>query len=420
MIYSVESRLLGGTVVAPPSKSYAHRAIICASLCDKESKISGVSMSDDIAATIGAMRALGAEITVDGDMLTVRGIKGRRDDDIVIDCAESGSTLRFVIPIALTHCTGRIRLIGRGRLGTRPLAPYFDIFNSQGIYYRNDSDGDRLDLTLQGTLISDDFELAGDVSSQFISGLLMALVTAEYDSSIRITTPLQSGDYIKMTMDVMSDYGAVVSYDAMEREFTVFGSQSYDSARYADAGYKVEGDYSQAAFYYVANALGGNVKIEGLNPLSAQGDAKVKDMLMFLAGAPQDKEIRFDVSNVPDIVPVFAVACALRKGVTRLVNAGRLRLKECDRLAATVENIGALGGDIYCVGDSIVIRGVDSFKGGVRIKGHGDHRMVMSAAIASCRCVGAIEITDCESVNKSYPDFFDKFVSLGGSYEIAD
>ena len=420
MIYSVEPRLLSGAVGAPPSKSYAHRAIICAALSDGVSRIIGVSMSDDISATVGAMRALGASIDIDGDMLTVRGIHGMVDGDVVIDCAESGSTLRFIIPVALTRCTGKIRLIGRGRLGARPLSPYFEIFDSQGIYYRNDSDADRLDLTLQGTLISDNFELAGDVSSQFISGLLLALISAEYDSSIKITTPLQSADYIKMTLDVMSDYGAVVSYDAMEREFTVFGNQSYDSSRYAGEGYKVEGDYSQAAFYFVANALGGSVKIDGLNALSAQGDAKVKDMLLYLAGAPQDKELRFDVSNVPDIVPVFAVACALRKGVTRLVNAGRLRLKECDRFSATVENIGALGGDIYAVGDTIVIRGVDGFKGGARIKGHNDHRMVMSAAIASCRCDGAIEITDCESVNKSYPDFFDRFVSLGGSIERID
>ncbi|MDE5618161.1 MAG: 3-phosphoshikimate 1-carboxyvinyltransferase [Clostridia bacterium] len=416
MIYSVKPKLLSGDVVAPPSKSYAHRAVICAALSQGKSKISRIALSKDILATIDAVRALGAKVDIDGDTLIVEGMPAHVDSDVEIDCCESGSTLRFIIPIALTRCNGKIRLIGRGRLGARPLLPYFEIFDSQGIFYCDKSTQEKLDLTLKGNLLSDEFELRGDISSQFISGLLLALPGLSYDSKIKLTTPLQSGDYIKMTLDVMSHYGVIAAYDALDREFSIFGAQEYNSGAYAVNGYEVEGDYSQAAFYYVANAIGGKIKINGLNPLSAQGDMKINDMLLFLSGAQAGRELKFDVSNVPDIVPVFSVACALRKGVTRLSNAGRLRLKECDRLAATVEMITALGGDIYEHGDSIVIRGVDNFKGGVRVKGYNDHRMVMSAAIAAGRCNAPIEITDCESIAKSYPDFFERYGELGGEY----
>ncbi len=409
---------LSGTAVVPASKSYAHRALICAALADGESKVECADMNDDIRATIRAVTALGAKVKYSEGILTVNGITGRVKEDIVIDCGESGSTLRFIIPVALTLCDGYVRFVGGGKLGERPLGEYFSVFDSQGIYYRNNSGKDGLDLTVRGDLIADDFELEGNISSQFVSGLLLAAPGLAYDSTITLSKPLESKDYVRITMDVMGRYGAVAYYDSGARKFTVYGGQKFNSAPYSEQAYKVEGDWSQAAFFYVARALGHDIDIKGVNSMSVQGDKVVADMLGMVKAVAPGRMLTLDVKNVPDIVPALSLACALRKGGTHIVNAGRLRIKECDRLHATAEGLNALGARVKEGKDDMFFDGVDGLKGGVQLPDYHDHRMVMTFAIAATVCENPVIITGAESVSKSYPAFFNDFEKLGGKYEI--
>ena len=411
---------LEGEVRVPASKSFAHRALICASLSEGISRIECPDINDDIRATIRAVTALGARVKCEDGELIVSGISGRVAEDVVIDCGESGSTLRFIIPIALTLCDGYVRFVGGGKLGMRPLGEYFAIFDSQGIYYRNNSGADGLDLTMRGDLIADDFELEGNISSQFISGLLLAAPRLDYDSAVTLSKPLESKDYVRITMDVMSKYGVVTYYDSAARKFTVYGGQKYCGNMYSQVPYKVEGDWSQAAFFYVARALGHKVTVEGVSEMSVQGDRVIKDMLDMLRAVPSDRMLTLNVKNVPDIVPVLSVACALRKGGTHVTGAGRLRIKECDRLAATAQGLNALGAKVKEGKEDMFFDGVDRLRGGAEIPDYHDHRMVMTFAVAATVCEKPVVITGAESVSKSYPAFFKDFEKLGGKYEILE
>ena len=411
---------LSGEVKVPASKSYAHRALICAALSGGESRVECAELNDDIRATMRAVTALGAKVRVEGGVLIVNGIEGRVAEDIVIDCGESGSTLRFMIPIALTLCDGYVRFVGGGKLGERPLGEYFSVFDAQGIYYRNNSGKDGLDLTVRGDLIADDFELEGNISSQFISGLLLAVPRLDYDSTITLSKPLESKDYVRMTMDVMSKYGVTAYYDSGARKFTAFGGQKYDSAPYSERPYAVEGDWSQAAFFYVARALGHAVRVAGVSNMSVQGDKVIADMLDMVKAVGADRMLTLDVKNVPDIVPALSVACALRKGGTHIINAGRLRIKECDRLHAAAEGLNALGAKVKEGKEDMFFDGVEKLAGGVELPDYHDHRMVMTFAIAATVCEKPVVIDGAESVSKSYPAFFKDFEKLGGKYEISD
>lgn len=409
---------LSGSVRVPASKSFAHRALICAALAPGESRIRCPQLNDDIRATMRAVTALGAKVTQSGEELVVRGISGRVKEDVVIDCGESGSTLRFILPVALTLCDGYVRVVGGGKLGVRPLDEYFRIFDAQGIYYRNNSGLCGLDLTVRGDLIADDFELEGNISSQFVSGLLLACPRLAYDSTVSLDKPLESKDYVRMTMDVQEKYGVTASYDPLRRKFTVFGAQQYDSAPYAEKPFEVEGDWSQAAFFCLARALGHDVRVTGMSPLSVQGDRVMADMLNMLKAVPAERMLTLDVKNVPDIVPALSVACALRKGGTHIVNAGRLRIKECDRLAATAEGLNALGAKVKEGKDDLFFDGVEKLAGGAEIKDYHDHRMVMAFAVAATVCEKEVVINGCESVSKSYPDFFEDMKKLGAKFRI--
>lgn len=411
---------LSGTAIVPASKSYAHRALICAALSSGESYVECADMNDDIRATVRAVTALGARVTYSGAVLTINGISGRVKEDIVIDCGESGSTLRFMIPVALTLCDGYVRFVGGGKLGERPLGEYFSVFDSQGIYYRNNSGKDGLDLTVRGDLIADDFELEGNISSQFISGLLLAAPRLAYDSTITLSKPLESKDYVRITMDVMSKYGVTAYYDSAARKFTIYGEQTFDSAPYKDTPYKVEGDWSQAAFFYVARAIGHDIEVKGVSSMSVQGDKVIADMLNMVKAVSPDRMLTLDVKNVPDIVPALSLACALRMGGTHIINAGRLRIKECDRLAATVQGLNALGARVKEGKEDMFFDGVKKLAGGVTLPDYHDHRMVMTFAVAATVCENPVVITGAESVSKSYPAFFNDFEKLGGKYEILE
>lgn len=412
---------LKGKVNIPPSKSMAHRAIICASLSDKLCRIDNIDYSDDIIATIDAMESLGAKITKYENYLDIIGIYNHiqnTENSRVIDCNESGSTLRFLIPISLLF-KGNSKFIGRGNLGKRPLTTYYNIFEKQDIRYSYDENN--LNLEIEGKLKGGTFEVDGNVSSQFISGLLFALPLIEEDSKIVITTDLESKSYVDLTLQVMKDFGIEIINNNY-KEFIIKGNQKYEGRNYS-----VEGDYSQGAFFLCANAIGNEISCKNLNINSIQGDKEVIDILkkmnVDIVVTRDEIEVKkrkklkatyVDGSQCPDIIPILTSVAALAKGITEIVNVGRLRLKECDRLSAIVCELNKLGANITEKEDSIIVDGVEELEGDTQVWSHKDHRIAMTLAIASSRCKKPIIIKDYNCVSKSYPKFFEDFENIGG------
>lgn len=413
---------LKGEVKIPPSKSMAHRAIICAALSEGLCIIENIDYSDDIIATIDAMNSLGAKIVKHKDYIEVIGAYGN-DEKVkearVIDCNESGSTLRFLVPISLLF-KGSSNFIGRGNLGKRPLTTYYNIFERQGIQYSYEEGN--LNLVINGELKAGTFEVEGNVSSQFITGLLFTLPLLKEDSKIIITTEMESKGYIDLTLKAMSDFGVEIINNNY-REFIIKGNQKYNARNY-----RVEGDYSQAAFFLCADSLGNDVLCKDLDLNSLQGDKEVIDILermnvVFNTNNIGVKGIAngeltstvIDGSQCPDIIPVLTAVASLTNGTTEIINAGRLRIKECDRLAAVTSELNKLGAKIIEKEDGLVITGVEKLQGGVEVWSHKDHRIAMTLAIASTRCEKPIVINDYECVAKSYPNFFEDFKALGGN-----
>ena len=380
---------LRGAVTRPASKSMAHRAVLAMALAGGTGTLSNLSDSQDIQATKRCVAALKAP---------------RPEGELpFLDCGESGSTLRFLIPIALAVAGGGV-FTGHGRLMERPQQPYFDIFDEKGIFY-GQADGV---LTVRGTLTPGVYRLPGNVSSQFVTGLLYALPLLPGDSTIEITTPLESGGYVDMTLDMLEKFGISVQ----NKNYAVFhisGNQVYQGRDIT-----VEGDWSQAGFWYSANFLDNQVAIQGLNADSTQGDRVVASLYWKLA-KPGDADV--DVSGCPDLLPPLAVMAAVRSGTTRFVNAARLRIKESDRLATTAALLNALGGHAEEGPDSLTVRGVPAFSGGT-VDGANDHRIVMAAAIAATRSSAPVTILGAEAVRKSYPSFWEDYKQLGGVFDV--
>ena len=402
---------LEGSVTPPPSKSQAHRALIAAALADGESVISNVAFSQDIEATLDCLDNLGANFERNGSTVTVRGMGAsamsplRRLAYPHLDCGESGSTLRFLIPIALAVRGGGI-FSGRGRLMERPQKPYFDLFDEKGIYHEL-KDGV---LTVTGMLAPGKYRLPGNVSSQFVTGLLYALPLRDGDSEIVLTSPLESWGYVDMTLDVLKQSGIVVKETGSG--FLIPGRQVYRPHDFA-----IEADWSQAGFWYAAKFLGNPVDVNGLNPNSAQGDSVIDAQFEELGlELGPGLALELDVSNCPDLVPPLAAMAALRAGqTTRLVNAARLRMKESDRLASVTAVLSALGADVTEGPDFLTIRGQGSLAGGVKVNSFNDHRVAMMAAIAATRCEKPVTVLGAECVAKSYPDFWEEYEKLGGT-----
>ena len=312
---------LRGDLSVPASKSCAHRSIICAALAEGVSHLSGVTMSKDIEATIGAMTALGAEFTVNGGDITVKGAGGRKAHDCVIDCNESGSTLRFIIPIAAALGTNT-EFRGRGRLPQRPIDIFIRELGKNGVSFGYQN---TMPFTVSGGLKSGRFEIEGDVSSQFITGLLFALPLLDGDSDIVLTSHLESRPYVDITIDTLRRFG--VSVTETDEGFRVKGGQ-----RYIARDEHIEGDYSQAAFFCVANALGSQVELGNLNENSVQGDKKILEIISDMCYNGNIGHYRADCSDIPDLVPILAVLGAFGSGDSVIYNAKRLKIKESDRL----------------------------------------------------------------------------------------
>lgn len=403
-----------GDITPPPSKSYGHRALICAALATaaaaRESVISNAELSEDIEATRKALPLFGAEaLLADGLMLVKPSNSG---GSRVIDCGESGSTLRFLLPLAAAAIEGRTSFTGRGRLLARPLTAYTDIFAEAGVSFEQGEN----EVTVEGRLRGGAYRLPGDVSSQFVSGLLLALPLAESDSTIELTTSLESAPYVEMTLEVMKIYGVQVERPSSSF-FSVPGRQSYRPAEY-----RLEADYSQASFFLAAAALGRPVRCLGLKADSLQGDRAIISYLKDMGGdiiqtgealsvrcESQLKAATVDIRETPDLGPVLAALMSLAPGESRLINAGRLRLKESDRLGSMARELSALGAEVLEETDSLIIKGRPSLAGGVSVNAHNDHRVAMALAVASIGCQKPITIIGADCVNKSYPAFWRDF-----------
>ncbi len=393
---------LAGRLTVPPSKSMAHRLLICAALANGKSLVENVDLSQDISATVSAMRALGSYMEQRGNGFICSGASIEREQkEVTIDCCESGSTLRFLIPIALAF-GGKFRFCGRGRLLSRPLEPYYEICRREGISYRQETDA----VTFCGKLNGGEYRMAGNVSSQFVSGLLFALPLMETDSCIVMTTPPESVGYIDLTLSALAQFGIAVENRGY-REFFVRGRQSY-----CPHNCFVEGDYSQAAFYLVANALGSNVLPEGLLSESQQGDRAILDIIRRM-GSPLCALQQIDVCQIPDLVPILAVLATQAEGETRLINAQRLRMKESDRLHTTAMELNKMGADVTELPDALIIRGRTPLHGAV-CSAHNDHRIAMAIAIAATVADGEVTVCGADCVKKSYGNFWRDYVALGG------
>lgn len=414
----INPRTLKGSVSIPPSKSLGHRGIISASLSSGISRITNVQYSKDIIATIDIMKKLGAKIEVNKDELRIDGsnIFAEADKQLKFQCNESGSTLRFLIPIALVK-KGEYTFEGKGKLVSRPLTSYYEIFEEKGVEYSTHEGG--LPLQIKGSLTSGVFKLRGDISSQFITGLLFALPLLSGDSEVIITTKVESKGYIDLTLDVLKAFGIHICNEDYKR-FKIKGNQKYIGKEY-----RIEGDYSQGAFYLVAGAIGCDIKCMDLKKDSLQGDKAIIDILKrmgckfqetddFIKALPSKlKGIDIDVAQCPDLVPILGVAASLAEGTTRILNGKRVRIKESDRLFTTATELNKLGARITELEDGLVIEGVKGFKGG-EVEAHNDHRIVMALAMAATRAEGEVLINNPMAIEKSYPNFFEDYKDLGG------
>ena len=399
----IEPRPLSGRVTPPPAKSMAHRLLIAAALAEGTSTVQNVALSRDVEATLRCVEALGGRWEQPSPgTVRITGCAGRRDGGALprFDCGESGSTLRFFLPIALAVAGGGV-FTGGGRLMERPQGPYFDLFDARGIRHEL-QDGV---LTVRGRLTPGEYRLPGDVSSQFFTGLLFALPLLRGPSRIVPTTAVESRDYILMTLDALRGAGAAAEEPRDGRP-----AFSVSPCSYRPFERTVEADWSQAAFWYAAGFLSGGVVPAGLNPDSVQGDRAIASLYWRLA-RPGDTDI--SLADCPDLLPPLAVMAAVRSGGTRFPQAARLRLKESDRLATTAALLRALGAEAEELPDGLLVRGRETLPGGT-VDGAGDHRIVMAAAVAAAACTGPVTIRGAEAVSKSYPSFWDDYKKLGG------
>lgn len=397
-IVKIENSILNGTVTAPPSKSAAHRALICSFLAGGGS-VSPIINSKDMQATTGVIDAL-------------------KRGDSTLNCIESGSTLRFMIPVAAS-LGKNVTFTGEGRLPERPVGEYIEILPKHNV--KVESNG-FLPLSISGKLTNGTYEAAGDVSSQYITGLLLALANVDGDSAVILTTKLQSKPYVDMTVKVMADYGV----DVKETEF---GYLIHGNQQFKKLDYTVEGDWSQAAFFLVAGAIGGNITVNGLDMNSTQGDKEIVNVIRNFGGniTVDDNEIRcfggelkgteIDASDIPDLVPIIAVLAAFAKGKTVIKGAERLRYKESDRIESVVQNLKLLGAQVQETTDGMIINGGKKLNS-AKLKGFNDHRIVMAFSVAGLYIDGTVEIDDAESINKSYPSFFEDYNRLGGKADV--
>lgn len=397
MNVKITPRKLCGNIDIISSKTYAHRILIAAALSDRPTKIFVNTMSEDIRATMDCIISMGAGAIYEKDknLIQVSPIKNV-PEKIELNAEESGSTARFMLPVAAA-LSKSVFLDGCGRLPQRPFLPLVREMRKNGV----EVSSDHIPIQTDGKLKNGIFEIEGNISSQYITGLLMALPRLSGDSEIRLTTPLESKAYVDITIEVLKIFG--IEIETTNEGYIV------RRGKYKSPGeIKVEGDWSNAAFFIVADKMGGNIYVDGLKEDSLQGDKKIMELL---------DATEIDAGDIPDLVPILSVLALSRCGTTRIYNASRLRLKESDRLKAIEKSLTDFGGDVKVEDDSVIINGKGKIKGG-RASGFSDHRIIMSLAIASLIAEDECIIEGAESVAKSYPNFFEEFKRLGGAIDV--
>lgn len=400
---------LSGCIEGIASKSVAHRALICACLAEGPSKIKINTTSQDIEATVSCLRGMGAFIEQNGNVYSVEPIK-ETPPLAKIDCGESGSTLRFLLPV-ICALGMNAEISGRGRLPERPLSPLKEELIRAGA-----SISDKFPLRVSGRIACGEYSIKGNVSSQFVTGLLMALAAADGESRINLIPPVESRPYIDITLSVLKSFGVEVRED--NNTFYIRGGSIKGSE------FAVEADWSNAAFW-----LCSGVQVSGLNPDSAQGDKAIIDVLRkmgagiirngdaYKADVSVLKGAVIDASQIPDAVPVIAAIAATAEGETVICNAQRLRIKESDRIVSTAQMLRSLGADAKETEDGLIISGKRVLSGGT-VDSFNDHRIAMAAAVAAAKCEGDVIITDAGAVKKSYPDFYKDYNKLGGHADV--
>ncbi len=413
---TVSCNKVSGTLSAISSKSMAHRLLIGAAFCDKKTEIYCNTVNRDILATASCLTAIGAEIEYKNGIFSIVPVKEKKSD--VLECNESGTTMRLLLPVVCA-IGGTWHFVMRGRLSERPISPLKEELELHGITFEYPSSDV---LCVSGKLTCGDYSIRGDVSSQFISGLLFALAMLEGESKLSVTGKIESAPYIQMTLDVLLSLGADITRE--NNRFIIRGSHLISPEK----AY-VEGDWSNAAFPLCAAALGGSVTLNNVNPASHQGDIKILDLLREF-GANVDvhensvtvshshlRGININASDIPDLVPILAVVASAAYGETKIFGASRLRIKESDRLQTTYDMLSSLGADINLTDDGFIIKGKNRISGGV-VSSHNDHRIAMSAAVASCICEDSVIVEGALAVEKSYPDFWQEFKTIGFNIDL--
>ncbi len=415
MDVTVYPGVLAGSLPVIGSKSDIHRCMICAALAQTPTIIHGVPRSQDIAATAGCLRAMGCRVEFSGEDCLVYPWDVP-EKDAALDCRESGSTLRFLLPVAGAVCPSA-RFTGSGRLPQRPIGPLVEAMEGGGVTF----DRQQLPLTISGKLRPGKYRLPGNVSSQFVSGLLMALTVTPGESCLTLTSPLQSAGYVDMTLHTLRQFGAKIT--ALGRSYYVEGRQRLLSP----GRIRADGDWSNAAFFLASGAIRGRVQLEGLREDSRQGDRAIVPILRRFGADVEMKEdkvfvqtdklvgCQVDLQAIPDMLPALSVVAAFSRGVTRFTGGARLRLKESDRLHTVAKLIGSLGGKVQELPDGLEIQGTGLLGG--TVDGAGDHRIVMAAAAAAAHCQQPVKILGAQAVEKSYPTFFGDFARLGGKVD---
>jgi len=399
---TITPSVLKGEIKAPPSKSMAHRLLISAGLSEGESVISSVAYSEDILATLDCLRVMGADIKEDKDTVTIKGASPFINEERVFSARESGSTLRFFVPILLL--SEKMQTFkGYGRLMERPMSVYSEICREKGLYFSQENGT----LKCRGRLEGGNFTVKGDISSQFISGLLFALPLSSENSTIELIPPVESVDYINMTIAAMKSFGVEIKW---QNETTLFvkGNQKYQSRNLS-----VEGDYSNAAFIESFNLFGGEVKTTGLNENSLQGDKVYREYFKKLnEGTPT-----LDVRNCPDLAPILMTVASMKNGAV-LTGTRRLKIKESDRAEVMKKELSEFGAKITVKENEVIIEKTDLHPPKETLYAHNDHRVAMSLSVIASLYGGTIEGAEC--VKKSYPDFFEQMKKLGLEVKLSD
>lgn len=401
MKIEIKPSTLCGEIIAPPSKSIAHRFLICGALSRGECRINGVSESEDMKATIGCLSSLGANVQREGDTVTIFcGLDPKKE--VTLDCIESGSTLRFMIPVALASGAEKITFKGSERLIARGVEVYEEVFADKGVRIEKGKN----EIVVSGTLESGNYVLRGDVSSQYVTGLMLSLATLNSDSTIEILPPVESRPYIDMTIAVLEKFG--VKIEEMEKnKFFVKGGQCF-----ASGAYDVEGDWSNGAILFALNAFGSNVAVSGLDENSVQGDKVCVEIFRAL----EKGNATIDLSDCPDLAPIAFVVAAEKNGAT-FTGTERLKIKESDRSAVMAEELAKFGACVDVFDDYVVVHKAELHASSKEIRSHNDHRIAMSLAVLMTKYGGVLD--GAEAVKKSFPDFFDVMKRAGAKvYEI--